>query len=235
MRDRRREQRNRRVPAEPSRQHEISEPQRENLGVDGRRVAKQFHRRGARARGRRERSFGVGREVPQGVGQPLEAGGVRKAEKISGGSQRRRVEPQRAGREEAPQPMNAPGGAGLCRLGARTPDVRRRAARHNPREGAPARRRRSRLQGEALAQRAGERRIRRRLASSRARPAPAKKAGSRASRWPWRAQRGNICSTAVDFAASTTRAGFARAGPTPRRRSGCDFRGREERLNRIAT
>ena len=55
MGDRRREQRNRRVPAKSSRQGEVGEPQRENLGVDLRRGAKQFHRHGARARGRRER------------------------------------------------------------------------------------------------------------------------------------------------------------------------------------
>ena len=59
---------------------------------------KQFHRRGARARGRRERMFGAGHDVPQGVGEPLEAGAVRKVEKIGGGSQGRRVEPRGARR-----------------------------------------------------------------------------------------------------------------------------------------
>jgi hypothetical protein len=38
MRDRRREERNRRVPAKASRQREVGRPKRENLDVDWRRV-----------------------------------------------------------------------------------------------------------------------------------------------------------------------------------------------------
>ena len=77
MGDRRREQRNRRVPAQPAGQGEITQPQRENLGVDGRRVAKQFHRRGAGAGGRRERMLRAGHDVPQGLGEAVETRGVR--------------------------------------------------------------------------------------------------------------------------------------------------------------
>ena len=86
MRDRRREERNRRVPTKPLRQRQVGEPKHENLGVDERRVVKTFHRRGAGVCRRRERMFGAGYEVPQGVDEPLEARAVRKVENIGCGS-----------------------------------------------------------------------------------------------------------------------------------------------------
>jgi len=110
MRDRRREQRNRRVPAKPSRQGEVRQPERENLDVDRRRVSEPLHHRGARAHGRRERMLGASDDVPQGAGEAVETRGVRQSNKVGRGSQGRRIERHWAGREQAPQAVNAPGG-----------------------------------------------------------------------------------------------------------------------------
>ena len=160
MGDRRREQRNRRVPTKSSRQGEVGEPQRENLGIDARRVPEQFHRGGARGRSRRERMPGPGHDVPQGAGDPLEVGAVRKIEEIGGGSQNRVLERPRAGREQAPQPMDAAGRAGgrvRAGVGRKMLGLAQRGrilamTRHGGAGGGGAQR-------QALAQRAGERRI----------------------------------------------------------------------------
>ena len=159
MRDRRGEQRNRRVPTKAPRQREVGEPERENLDVDRRRVAKQFHRRDARAHGRRERMFGAGHDVPQGAGDDVETRGVRQSDKISRDPQGRRVEPQGPRGEQAPQAMNAPGGTGLRHLARRSEmfDVAQRAfvlamARQRGADGRGA-------QGQTLPQRPGERRM----------------------------------------------------------------------------
>ena len=154
------EQRNRRVPAQSLRQGEVRQPERENLDVDARGASvSSFIAAALGAHGRRERMFGAGHDVPQGGGEAVETRGVRQSDKIGRDSQGRGVEPHWAGREEAPQPMNAPGGAGLRVPGARSQDVRRRAGAAVSSRAAPCRAGGGGSQSEALAQRAGERRI----------------------------------------------------------------------------
>ncbi|MGC1864282.1 MAG: hypothetical protein WA733_24975 [Methylocystis sp.] len=78
----------------------VRQPKRENLGVGGRRVRKKLHRCGAGAYSRGERMLSPGEDVPQGVGDPLEAYVAREVQKIGGGAQGRRIEPQRPRGEE---------------------------------------------------------------------------------------------------------------------------------------
>jgi hypothetical protein len=61
--DRRRQQGDGRVPAKLSRQHQIAQPQRQNLGVDARRAGKHSHRRRTGARRRLQRIFFVLKEM----------------------------------------------------------------------------------------------------------------------------------------------------------------------------
>ena len=205
MRDRRREQRNRRVPAELSRQDEIAQPQRQNLGVVTRRAPssdRKLHRGGARARGRRQRSFRALARRPQGV--PASASRSRSRGRSSRSaaarSVGRRAEPARSG-ETAPQPMDAAGGAGgrvpagvgrkMFGVAQRGRILARRASAAQAVAARKARRWRSAPANGGSA---------RRIWSSRASPAPARKAASTPASAPTagsfggRAQDGNACS-----------------------------------------
>ena len=123
-------------------------------------MPQKFHRRGARARGRRQRIFFALKETPQPPGQRFEIEVSPQFEQIGGLAQAWFVKPDRRRGETAPQPMDAPGGAGgrvPSGVGRKMLGVAQRGkilamARQGGAGGRGA-------QGQALARRAGERRI----------------------------------------------------------------------------
>ena len=203
MRDRRREQRNRRVPAKSSRQAR-DRPATARKSPRRRRGAPS--RNSCIAAALAPAAAASGCSAPATMSRKASANAskfvrVRQSKKISRHAQRRRVEPRGRRGEQSPQAMDAPGGAGGRVPAGVTRDVRRRAARKHPRAGAPVRRRRSaarraRRWRSAPANGGSARRI----WSSRASPAPARKAASKPPSAPTaafvggRAQDGNACS-----------------------------------------
>lgn len=160
-RDRRRQQGDGRLPTELLRQHQIAQPQRQNLGFRARRAVQHSHRRRTGARRRRQRIFQALGETPQRRGQRLKIEVSRQLEQIRRPAQVLLVEPCGARGETAPQPMNAPGRAGIgVRAGAGRKNMfgvaqRARVLATAGQSGAGGRR----AQGEALPQHPGERRI----------------------------------------------------------------------------
>ena len=160
MRDRRREQRNRRVPAESSRQREVGQPQRENLGVDAaaRRQAVSSPRRWRPRPPRADVSAPatMSRKASANPSKLAASERSRRSAAVRSVGASSRDGPQG---ETAPQPMDAPGGAGVRarRLGARCSASR--SAEESSRWRASAAQAVAARKRQALAQRAGERRI----------------------------------------------------------------------------
>ena len=112
MRDHRREQRQRRVPAQLLRQHEIGEPQGKNLGVDVATVVEEFIAAALARAAAASGLFGVrhdSRKARRALRNRVAGSSRRSAAALSA-----RIEPHAARREEAPQAMQAPGRAGAA-------------------------------------------------------------------------------------------------------------------------
>ena len=143
-RDRRRQQGDGRIPTELSRQHQIAQPQRQNLGFRAWRAVQHSRRRRTGARRRRQRIFFALKETRSARRAPRNRGpaAVRADRRPCASFVRRTPPGARRNRATAD-------GCGRRGWWARSrrrwaKDARRRAARKNPRDGAPARRRRSR-------------------------------------------------------------------------------------------
>jgi hypothetical protein len=76
------DQRKGRIPTELSRQHQIAQPQRQNLGLEARRAVQHSRRRRTGARRRRQRIFFVLKAMAQRPGQRLQITVPRQLEQI---------------------------------------------------------------------------------------------------------------------------------------------------------
>ena len=110
LQDRDRQQRDRRAPEEPSRQRQIGEPERENLGFQRGCVGKNRHRRAADAGRSHERRAGARQDLLASGAEPRERRlGGPQFQQFGGDGERFGVEPRRARRKQAKQPMRATG------------------------------------------------------------------------------------------------------------------------------
>ncbi len=108
MRDRRREQWQRRVPSQLLREHEIGEPQRKDFRIDRRRVVQQAQRPCADARRRDKRR--VTSCLLRKRDQRLAIHVRWQVEMIRSDAPQTRIEPQATGCEQPPQAMQARAG-----------------------------------------------------------------------------------------------------------------------------